>query len=56
MINLNKQIKALDTGINTYIVEDAGHTQVKAGSLTVLAIGPVFAEEIDEVTRHLKLL
>jgi peptidyl-tRNA hydrolase len=40
---LDKKLKALDIGINTYLVEDAGHTQIEAGSLTVLAIGPAFS-------------
>ena len=39
-----------------YLVEDAGHTQIKAGSKTVLGIGPAYAQEIDPVTSHLKLL
>lgn len=39
-----------------YLVEDAGHTQIKAGSKTVLGIGPAYAQEIDLITSHLKLL
>lgn len=35
---------------------DAGHTQIKAGSLTVMAIGPAPSELIDAVTGHLRLL
>jgi PTH2 family peptidyl-tRNA hydrolase len=38
-----------------YIVTDAGHTQVKAGSQTVLAIGPYPEDYINKVTGHLKL-
>jgi peptidyl-tRNA hydrolase len=30
--------------MNLYLVEDAGHTQIKAGSKTVLGVGPAFAE------------
>lgn len=48
-------MKALKIGINTYVVEDAGHTQIKAGSRTILAIGPAFSNEIDPFTEHLKL-
>lgn len=48
-------MKALKIGINTYVVEDAGHTQIKAGSKTILAIGPAFSNEIDPFTEHLKL-
>jgi len=33
----------MKTGINMYLVEDAGHTQIKAGSKTILAIGPAFS-------------
>ena len=51
-----KKLKNLGIGINTYLVEDAGHTQIKAGSKTVLGIGPAFPEEIDPITQHLKLL
>lgn len=36
--------------------EDAGRTQIAAGSLTVLAIGPAPVKEVDAVTGHLKLL
>ncbi|GFH16817.1 uncharacterized protein HaLaN_13315, partial [Haematococcus lacustris] len=32
--------KASDAGLPTYIVHDAGRTQIPAGSQTVLAIGP----------------
>jgi len=39
-----------------YLVEDAGHTQIKAGSKTVLGIGPAYALEIDPITSHIKLL
>ena len=38
------------------IVKDAGLTQVPAGSITCLGIGPDEAGKIDEVTGHLKLL
>lgn len=38
------------------MVEDAGHTQIEAGSKTVLAVGPAFSNEIDPITSHLKLL
>lgn len=42
MISIKKKLQALDIGINTYLVQDAGHTQIKAGSRTVLGIGPAF--------------
>lgn len=40
----------------TNIVRDAGHTQVKSDTVTVLAIGPAKEELIDQVTGHLSLL
>ena len=43
-------------GLVTYIVEDAGRTQIAAGSKTVLAIGPAPVHAFEEITKHLKLL
>ncbi|CEF69773.1 Peptidyl-tRNA hydrolase, PTH2 family and Cytochrome c oxidase assembly protein COX16 family and Peptidyl-tRNA hydrolase II domain-containing protein [Strongyloides ratti] len=44
-----------DKGLWTYIVQDAGYTQIPPGSRTVVGIfGPV--EDIDEITGSLKLL
>jgi len=43
-------------GIPTFIVADAGRTQVLAGSKTVLAIGPGRKADIDAVTGKLRLL
>lgn len=43
-------------GLPTYVVHDAGRTQVAAGSRTVLAIGPAPKSKLDKVTGHLKLL
>lgn len=48
--------KARAAGLVTYLVEDAGRTQIAAGSKTVLAIGPAPAAELDRITSHLKLL
>ncbi|MBN2101698.1 MAG: aminoacyl-tRNA hydrolase [Candidatus Aenigmarchaeota archaeon] len=42
--------------IKTCYIHDAGHTQVEAGSLTVLGIGPVEDEKIDRITGHLKMV
>lgn len=56
MLDVETKLKKLDIGINTYLVEDAGHTQIEAGSKTVLAIGPAFSDEIDPLTEHFKLL
>ena len=40
----------------THIVQDAGKTQIAAGSTTVLAIGPDFQNRLNQVTGHLKLM
>ena len=56
MFEVKKKLEALEIGINTYLVEVAGHTQIKAGSKTVLGIGPAYSSEIDPITLHLKLL
>jgi PTH2 family peptidyl-tRNA hydrolase len=49
------QREATNAGIITSLVRDAGHTQVAAGSMTVLGVGPAPEELIDKVTGHLKL-
>ena len=49
-------MKAKDAGLVCYLVEDAGKTQIAAGSRTVLAIGPAPVELLDTITSHLKLL
>lgn len=41
--------------IPTYIVHDAGYTEVKAGSRTVMAIGPAIDSVMDKITGYLKL-
>jgi PTH2 family peptidyl-tRNA hydrolase len=47
--------KALEKGLPLYLVEDAGRTQIAAGSRTVLGIlGPAYVFE--DLTSHLKLL
>jgi len=47
---------ASNAGVVTYIVHDAGRTEVEPGSITVLALGPAYSSRIDQYTRHLKLL
>jgi len=47
---------AKSLGLITAIIQDAGRTQIEAGSKTVVAIGPGPEEQIDQVTRHLGLL
>jgi len=48
--------RALERDIPLYLVEDAGRTQIAAGSRTVLGLGPAPAYVFDEVTSHLKLM
>ncbi|XP_068643209.1 uncharacterized protein [Aristolochia californica] len=43
-------------GLPTFIVADAGRTQVLAGSKTVLAIGPGKRASVDSITGKLRLL
>lgn len=50
------EAKAEAQGIPTYIVHDAGRTQIAAGSQTVLAIGPAPKSQLDGITGHLRLL
>ena len=47
---------ARSLGLITYLVQDAGRTQIPAGSITVLAVGPAPAAIFDGLTGHLKLL
>lgn len=48
--------KAQDKGLITWIIRDAGRTQVESGTQTCCAIGPGKISEIDSVTKHLELL
>ena len=45
-----------EKNITSYLVIDAGRTQIPTSSVTVLALGPDEDEIIDEVTGDLKLL
>ena len=47
---------AAAVGLTSFQVQDAGRTQVAAGSRTVLAIGPAPKSVCDKVTGHLRLL
>jgi peptidyl-tRNA hydrolase len=46
---------AAQRGVNFYLVQDAGHTQIAPGSKTVLALGPAPVSVFDDFTGHLKL-
>ena len=48
--------KAMERDIPVYLVEDAGRTQIAAGSRTVLGLGPAPTHVFQDVTSHLKLM
>ena len=48
--------KAKQAGIPYYFVEDAGRTQIAAGSRTVLGLGPAPVRCFEGITSHLKLM
>lgn len=43
-------------GVNAHAIRDAGRTQIAAGSMTVLAVGPGLISTVSELTGHLKLM
>ena len=47
---------AKKNGILVNKIHDAGHTQIPAGSFTVLALGPCRDEDVEIITGDLKLL
>lgn len=48
--------KAQRAGLITAIIKDAGVTQIKPGTITVVGIGPGSTEVIDSITSRLRLL
>ena len=54
LLELRKE--AITHGLPHAIIRDAGMTELPPGTLTVIGIGPAKSEEIDEVTKDLKLL
>lgn len=56
-----KEIKLLEKAakkenLPSYLVRDAGKTQLKSGTITALAVGPADEGDVDRVTGKLKLL
>jgi len=47
---------AIERDIPLYLVEDAGRTQIAAGSRTVLGLGPAPTYVFEGLTSHLKLM
>lgn len=57
LAELKKYMALADrAGLASSIVADAGHTEVPAGTITCLGIGPDNEEKIDKVTGDLKML
>lgn len=48
--------KARNMGLTAEVIQDAGRTQIEAGSMTVLGVGPAPKSLVDQITGHLKLL
>lgn len=53
---LTLQAQAVSLGLCAMVVRDAGRTQIAAGSVTCLGVGPGPKSVVDRVTGGLKLL
>ena len=47
---------AKKSGIISVMIKDAGHTQIAAGSITAVSLGPEDEKKLDPITGKLKLL
>ena len=54
MLEVVKKCKELK--VQYCMITDAGHTQIPAGSVTVLGIGPDISEKINKITGSFKLM
>ncbi|RFU80703.1 peptidyl-trna hydrolase 2 [Trichoderma arundinaceum] len=54
MLELRGKARAM--GLTAEVIQDAGRTQIEAGSMTVLGVGPGPRSLVDKVTGELKLL
>lgn len=54
LLKLRDRVESLNLPFS--LVEDAGMTEVKPGTITALGIGPSQSDKIDKVTANLKLL
>jgi PTH2 family peptidyl-tRNA hydrolase len=48
--------EASESGLITHMVKDAGHTEIPAGTVTVVGIGPGPRSTIDSITSSLPLV
>ena len=54
LLSLKRQAEQIN--LKTYLVKDAGLTEVEPGTITCLGIGPATEEQIDRITGDLPLV